>query len=115
MISPIDVDAHDLATSQEIADGSQEQGASPEIRPGLDDQLRADLVQDLLVVPEVKWALEYPVSEPERVPPRLFVAAVVEGVELVNERRSVRGSHGFLCTRVPQGLLPLICTCTWQP
>ena len=83
--SPIHVDGQHLAFAQEVADRGQEQGAATLISPCFDNQLRPHLIEDLLVAPEVKRALEHPMAQPERVSPRLLAALVVQPVELVNE------------------------------
>ena len=85
VVSSIDIDGEDLSAAQEITDRGEEQGASPLIRPCLDDQLWLQLMQDLLVTPEVERTLEHPVTQPEGIPPCLLVAVVVERVELINQ------------------------------
>jgi hypothetical protein len=85
IFSPIHVNRQDLSEAQEVADGGKEQGAATLIGPCFDNQLWLHLVQNLLVRPEIEWALEHPVAQPECIPPGLFATAVVERVELVNE------------------------------
>ena len=67
----LDVDRHDLTVSHEIAQRREVQRASAAICPGLDDQLRARLVDDLLVDPEIEWVLERLCPEPRRSDPRI--------------------------------------------
>ena len=63
----LDVDREHLAVAEQVAERGEIEGAAAERRAGLDDQARSQLVQQLLVDPEVERALVRPHAEPARV------------------------------------------------
>ncbi len=65
----LDVDRHDLASPDEVAERREEERAAAAIRPGLDDELRPRLDHDLLVDPEVERVLQRLRAEPRRLGP----------------------------------------------
>jgi hypothetical protein len=100
----LDVDGGDLRVQAErVAQVAQEVRAAAEGGPGLDDQPRAQLVQQLLVEPQVQRALPDRHAAVAGVLPGALVRVVVEPVELLDDHVLHGGRRGRgLEVAVPQ-------------
>jgi GNAT superfamily N-acetyltransferase len=72
-----DVDGQDRAMPEQVHDRGEVQRAAAQVRPGLDDEVRARVDEDLLVRPQVERALERPVPEPRQVDRAAGLAAAL--------------------------------------
>jgi len=70
---------------QQVADRREEERRPTVRRAGLDDELRPNLMQDLLIDPQVGRVLLDLGAEPERTVPGLTASLVVDASELVDD------------------------------
>ncbi len=59
-----DIDRDDAPVPDEIAHRGEEQGRSPEVGPGFDDEIRLQLLDELLVDPAIERRFEDRDAEP---------------------------------------------------
>jgi hypothetical protein len=85
-----EVDGNHLPVAEEVADGGEEQSAAPEHGPGLQDEIRPEVEEQLLVDPQIKRALLGLDAEPAGPPPCLGVVVVeVKGIDRVHQSATV--------------------------
>src|SRR5438132_5526401 len=77
------INGHDPALPNEIAHGSKEQGGPPQVRSGLDDELRSQIMDELLVDPTVKGRL----ADRDTEPICLLQSAAVERKQMESRHR----------------------------
>jgi hypothetical protein len=82
------IDGDDLAASEQLADGGEEERATALGASSLDDQRGEDGNEQLLVDPEVERGLERPHAEPASVLPRARRRLVVETMKVLDDSAS---------------------------
>src|SRR6185436_6972218 len=76
------VDSYHISMADDLAKARHEMRACAITSAGLDDNIRFNIINDLLVQPNIQWTLQYVSPKPLRIRPSLPTVIVIQLVKL---------------------------------